>query len=124
MRSCGRPDQPRYRRGPPVGLAGARRLHERALRIEEAAYGPDHPQVAMTLGNLGSVVQNQGDLAKVRQLQERALRLFEAAYGPDHPDAAIALTNLGSVLAQAGEPQQAILLVERALCIFRQSLGD
>ena len=30
---------------------------ERALAIFEAAYGPDHPEVAITLGNLGIVAQ-------------------------------------------------------------------
>ena len=32
----------------------ARDLHERALRIEEPEYGPDHVEVARTLTNLGN----------------------------------------------------------------------
>jgi hypothetical protein len=33
-------------------LAEARPLMERALRIEEASYGPDHPHVALIRGHL------------------------------------------------------------------------
>ena len=37
-------------------LAGARPYYERALSITEAALGPDHPTVAVTLSNLGGVL--------------------------------------------------------------------
>jgi Tetratricopeptide repeat len=42
---------------PSTALADARATLHRALAIFETAYGPDHPQVAMTLGNLGNVQQ-------------------------------------------------------------------
>ncbi len=41
----------------------ARATQERALAIEEAAYGPDHPQVAIILGN---VQEQLGDLDAAR----------------------------------------------------------
>jgi tetratricopeptide repeat protein len=44
------------------------------------------PQVATTLGNLGIVQRELGELAAARTTQERALAIGEAAYGPDHPD--------------------------------------
>jgi hypothetical protein len=59
---------------------------ERALAIEEAALGPDHPAVARTLGNLGSVLRELGDLAGARAFHQRALAIYEARLGPDHPD--------------------------------------
>jgi tetratricopeptide (TPR) repeat protein len=65
-------------------LAAGREHLERALRINEAAYGPDHPEVAIPLGNLGNVLQALGDLAGARAHLERALGIFEAAFGPDH----------------------------------------
>ena len=75
---------------------------ERALANEEAAYGPDHPQVAITLTNLGIVQQRLGELPAARATLERALAITEAAYGPDHPQVAITLTNLGIVQRAAG----------------------
>ena len=59
---------------------------ERALKIKEAHYGPDHPEVAKTLANLGNAYGELGDAAKSRHMLERALRIFES-YG--HPAAAM-----------------------------------
>jgi tetratricopeptide (TPR) repeat protein len=98
-------------------LAAARRTLERALRIKEAAHGPDHREVAPTLGNLGTVLQDMGELPAARVALERALRLFEAAHGPDHPEVARALINLAIVLRQLGESAAAQEKLERALRI-------
>jgi Tfp pilus assembly protein PilF len=65
--------------------AEARAHFERALRIDEAAYGLNHPDVASDVNNPGRVLQDLRDLAGARAHYERALRIDEAAYGPDHP---------------------------------------
>ena len=44
----------------------ARATLERALAMKEAAYGPDHPEVAITLANLGIVQQQLGELPAAR----------------------------------------------------------
>ena len=75
-------------------LTDAKALLERALAIDEAAYGPDHPDVATGLNNLALILQDLGDPAGARPLQERALAIAEAAYGPDHPDVGTGLNNL------------------------------
>ncbi|MBC7228619.1 MAG: tetratricopeptide repeat protein, partial [Thermoflexales bacterium] len=64
---------------------GARESCERALRIDEAAFGPDHPNVARDVNNLGLVLQALGDLAGARKCFERALGIFQAKLPPDHP---------------------------------------
>ena len=71
-------------------LTDAQDLLERALAIDEAAYGPDHPEVATDLNNLAQILRELGQLKVARPLQERALAITEAAYGPDHPDVATA----------------------------------
>ncbi|MGH9845914.1 MAG: tetratricopeptide repeat protein, partial [Blastocatellia bacterium] len=48
-------------------LASARQLYERALKIDEAAFGTDHPRVAIDVNNLASVLKDLGDLASARQ---------------------------------------------------------
>jgi len=45
---------------------------ERALAIREAAYGPDHPEVARTLGNLGGVLRQLGALSEAQACEQRA----------------------------------------------------
>ncbi|HXF41286.1 MAG TPA: FxSxx-COOH system tetratricopeptide repeat protein [Blastocatellia bacterium] len=103
--------------------AEGKQAHERALRIDEAAYGPDHPDVATDVNNLGLVLQDLGELAQARQCYERALRIDEAAYGPDHPEVATDVNNLGLVLQDLGELAQARQCFERALRIGEASLG-
>jgi tetratricopeptide (TPR) repeat protein len=64
-------------------LRQAKAVLERVLRLDEAAYGPDHPNVATDVNNLGLVLKDLGDLAGARTHFERALRIDEVAHGPD-----------------------------------------
>ena len=65
--------------------AKARGVLERALAIQERAYGRDHPYVANTLFNLGVAHGRLGDNAKKRELLERVLPIWTRAYGTNHP---------------------------------------
>ena len=58
---------------------------QRALAIHEAVYGSEHPAVAMTLGNVGYVQQQLGELDEARECAGRALAIFERFLGSDHP---------------------------------------
>ena len=60
-------------------------LLERALLIEERAYGPDHIEIAPALFNLGSLHEDLGEKAKAREFIARALAIAERTYGSDHP---------------------------------------
>jgi len=63
-----------------LGRAGeARPLAERALAIDEAALGPDHPDVAIRLGNLAAILRDLGRAGEARPLAERAAAITEAA---------------------------------------------
>ncbi len=56
-------------------LTDAKALEERALAITEAAYGPDHPDVATRLNNLAQILRDLGQPEGARPLQERALAI-------------------------------------------------
>ncbi|MDP3229743.1 MAG: FxSxx-COOH system tetratricopeptide repeat protein, partial [Acidovorax sp.] len=101
----------------------ARQAYERALAIDEAAYGPNHPEVAIDVNNLGSVLQDLGDLAGAKAHFERALAIDEAAYGPNHPAVARDVNNLGSVLKDLGDLAGAKAHFERALAIAEAAYG-
>jgi tetratricopeptide (TPR) repeat protein len=79
-------------------LDGAQAAFERALRIDEAARGADHPDIACDVNNLGSVLRARCDLDGAQAAFERPLRIDEAAYDADHPSVACDVNNLGSVL--------------------------
>jgi tetratricopeptide (TPR) repeat protein len=104
-------------------LAMARQLTQRALTIEEAVYGPEHPDVAGTLTNLGVVQGQLGEFEAARVTLQRALTIKEAVYGPEHPDVAGTLTNLGIVQRQLGEFEAARASQQRALTIFEAVYG-
>src|SRR5258707_1317282 len=67
-------------------LAEAEPLMRRALAIDEANYGPDHPRVAIRLNNLADLLRVTIRLAEAEPLMRRALAITEANYGQDHPD--------------------------------------
>jgi Tfp pilus assembly protein PilF len=104
--------------------AQAKRMLERALAIDEAARGPNHPDAAIRLNNLGSVLQDQGDLAGAKALYERALAIDEAARGPNHANVAIRLNNLGDLLREQGDLAGAKIYLERALAIDEAARGS
>jgi tetratricopeptide (TPR) repeat protein len=78
-------------------LGAARAAHERALGIDEAAYGPHHPHVAIRVNNLGRVLRALGELAAARAAFERALRILEASLPADHPNIRTARRNLAAL---------------------------
>ena len=59
--------------------ADARPLAERALAIDEAALGPDHPTVAIRLGNLAGILRDLGLPDDAQRSQERARSAGQAA---------------------------------------------
>ena len=101
----------------------AKSIWERALKIKEKSYGPDHPDVAATVGNLGLVLRHLGDLEGARKCQRRALKIEEKSYGPDHPDVAATVMNLGNVLYLQGDLEGARNCQERALKIEENAYG-
>jgi tetratricopeptide (TPR) repeat protein len=109
---------------PRAEYAQAKRMFERALAIDEAALGPNHPDVAIEMINLSNVLREQGDLAGAKTLIERALAIDEAALGPNHPDVATDLNNLSLVLRAQGDLAGAKTHLERALAINETALGS
>jgi tetratricopeptide (TPR) repeat protein len=103
--------------------ADARGLFERALQLQEASLGPEHPDTARILNHLAPVLADQGDLDAARPLLERALAICEDQLGADHPDTAHSLNNLAGVLAKQGDLDGARRLNERALAICEDQLG-
>jgi tetratricopeptide (TPR) repeat protein len=104
-------------------LNEAKNALKQALSICEAAFGPDHPNVALILSDLGVVLLDLGDLPGAKESLERALKIDEAVFGPDHPNVAIRLSNLGLVLKNLGDLPGAKERLERAMRIDEVVLG-
>ena len=63
-----------------------------ALRVAEKTVGPDHPDVATSLNNLGKLYGVQGQYAQAETLYKRALTIREKALSSDHPAMAVCLS--------------------------------
>ena len=67
------------------------------MEIDEAAYGADHPLVAIRANNLAGILQYMGDMEGARELFERASRILEQTRGEAHPATQLVQNNLDSM---------------------------
>ena len=98
-------------------------LYRRALAIDEASFGPEHPDVAIRLNNLATLLRETGRLDEAEPLMRRALKIFEASFGPEHPEVATGLNNLAQLLKATGRLDEAEPLMRRSLEIVEASFG-
>jgi len=63
-------------------------------------YGPEDPEVAMDLTNLGLLLKESGETAAASASLRRALAIYEKALGPGSPQA----LKLRDTLKKAGMP--------------------
>lgn len=101
----------------------AEALWREALATAEMRLGSEHPYTALSLNNIGSQLQKQGDYAGARRLHERALAIREKVLGENHPDTARSIANLGYVHGAQGDLVRSRPLHERALSIREEVLG-
>mmetsp|Transcript_1566 Transcript_1566/g.3911 ORF Transcript_1566/g.3911 Transcript_1566/m.3911 type:complete len:259 (+) Transcript_1566:44-820(+) len=94
-----------------------------ALAIYEKTLGPEHPEVAKDLVNLGNAFCDQDQHSEAVPLYLRALAIDQAALGDDHPEVAMDLSNLGIVYRVQGRPDEATALFQRAHAIMLAALG-
>ncbi|MGW4235714.1 tetratricopeptide repeat protein [Streptomyces sp. NPDC004749] len=98
-------------------------LAERALRIDEAAYGPDDPYVSFDLIALASVHLDLDDHATAAPLISRALRIREASYAPDHLYIGYALLLKARAVHASNDPAAA-RVARRGALILNARLGS
>jgi tetratricopeptide (TPR) repeat protein len=104
-------------------FAEAELLLRRALDIDEAHFGSDHPRVATHLSNLAMLLLESIRHAEAETLLRRALTVQEKCFGSDHPNVATSLNNLALLLRDTKRLAEAMPLLHRALAICEQSFG-
>jgi len=98
-------------------------LMARALAIDEASLGKDHPNVAIRLNNLAQLYKATNRLSEAEPLMARALAIDESSLGKDHPKVAIRLNNLAGLYQATNRLAEVEPLMARALAIDEASLG-
>ncbi|MCB2188395.1 MAG: tetratricopeptide repeat protein [Deltaproteobacteria bacterium] len=98
-------------------------LFRRALALDEASKGPNHPHVATMCSNLAKLLQATNRLAEAEHLHRRALAIDEARYGSEHPDVARDCNNLAELQRVTNRYAEAEPLYRRALAIDQATYG-
>ena len=62
----------------------ARSVYERSLALLEGVFGPDHPDIAISLAGLAQTLARGGDNAGAIALLERAYAIEERSYDSGH----------------------------------------
>jgi tetratricopeptide (TPR) repeat protein len=106
-----------------ASYAQAEPLMRRALAIDEASFGAEHPNVARDLNNLAQLLKATNRLAEAEPLMRRALAIDEAGFGAEHPEVAAGLNNLAQLLQATHRLAEAEPLMRRALAIDEASFG-
>jgi tetratricopeptide (TPR) repeat protein len=99
-------------------------LMNRALEIDEKAFGKDHPDVARDLNNLSLLLKATNRLRDAEPLMKRALEIAEKAYGENCPIVATALNNLAELYRVTNRLKEAEPLYKRALEINEKAFGE
>ena len=105
-------------------ITEAEPLMRRALEIDAAAFGEQHPTVATDLDNLATLLEATNRLGEAEPLRRRALAIDVAAFGEQHPRVATDLCNLATLLLDTSRIKEAEPLMRRALEIDVAAFGE
>ncbi len=108
----------------PALYSAARQTFERALALDRADLGEEHPDVLTSMGNLASTLWNQGDLAGAHELQQQVAAVMRRVLGEEHPDTLASMGNLASTLSNQGDVVGARALHEQVLAVMRHVLSE
>ncbi len=96
----------------------AMHYNQRALDAALAQHGENHPDVATTYSNMGSVYAEQGIFDKTLELFNKSLDIRLSTVGEGHPETAMSYNNLGFVYVTAqGAFDKALECFHKALDI-------
>jgi len=100
----------------------AEALQRQALAAEEAAHGPESPDVASILSSLGGLYAGRGEIDQAEPLLQRALAIREKTLGAGNPAVAETLNNLAILRGIQGKYAEAEPLFRRGLAIREAAL--
>ena len=90
----------------------------RALAIDEASHGAEHPRVAVHLNNLAMLLQSTNRLGEAEPLMRRMVAIFlkfQRATGHPHPHRETVLANHAILLRALGRDEASIAAEQQAM---------
>ncbi|CAB9531235.1 Kinesin light chain [Seminavis robusta] len=108
-----------YQRKYPEALEAYRK----GLKIKQAVLGPDHPDVATSYNNIGSVLHEMGRFDEAVEEHKKALKIREEVYGANHYKLVGSYNNIGGALQSKGDYEGALDALRTSLDITEATLG-
>jgi tetratricopeptide (TPR) repeat protein len=105
-------------------LGAARMRYTAALDMRRALFGPNAPQVAETLMNLGRAAQDGGDPKSAERYFRESLAIYSRQALAAGTDATNVMGELGNLMLYVGRFGEAVTLFERAIDVDRRALGE
>lgn len=102
----------------------AERLYLLAIQSDEERYGPNDPEVAISVDSLGDFHRKRGKFEDALASLKRAHAIFEQAYGRDHPSAADSVYRQARVHFQQGNWEEAYAGYREAAQIYVARRGN
>jgi len=87
---------------------------KRALDVAQQNDGPDHPNVALSLGNLAELYEALEEYSEAEPLYQRSLEILEKEFGKNSPFLVPTLLNMASLYENTGREVEAQRVMERA----------
>ena len=98
---------------------------EEALAAQRRTLGDEHPDTLSSISNLGSLRQDNGDLAGAELLKEEALAAERCTLGGDeHPSTLGSINNLAILCYHKGDYHKSYALMSEAGAGRHRVLGD
>ena len=99
-------------------------INQELLNIRLSVFGENHPDVATSYNNIGSVYDSLGEYVKALEYYEKSLDISLEIYGESHSDVAISYNNIGGVYNSLGEYVKALECHEKSLDIKLEVYGE
>jgi CHAT domain-containing protein len=106
--------------GKPVA---AEKTYQRALQIQTARFGANHPELSSSLSGLASIAFDQGKYFEAEKLYRQIVTIQEKLPGANLQNLARNLDNLGSVNQMLGRLDEGENATRRALALFARLFG-
>jgi len=95
-----------------------------ALQIRRQTYTGDHPNVALSLSNVGSLLRQMGKPDEAERLFRESLEMYRRLHGEEHRRVATLLGNIAGVYFDRGEFEKSEQVYRESLATLRELLGD
>ena len=99
-------------------------MYEEALQARRETLGDRHPDTLTSIGNMGSLLEAQGQLDEARPLYEEALQGRREVLGDRDQDTLVSITNLADLLRMMGRLSEAEPMLADAMVAARETLGE